>query len=144
MTNELPITIRPALESDVAFIFRSWLKSYKNSWFAKNIENTIYYSEHHKVLERLMSEKTVLIACNSDDTDQIYGFMCCEKTEGINVIHFIYVKHVFRNMGIAKRLLEVQGHDPKTAGVYTHHTRIAEKLAPKANLVYHPYLAFKY
>lgn len=137
---QLPIRLRPATQDDVPFLFSSWLKSYKYSLWAKNITNTIYFAEHHKVIERLLKNYNVIIACNNDDPTQIFGFICAGKVDGIFCLHYIYVKHSFRNLGIGKQLLNAFQHDASTAAVYTHHTRIAERLAPKYNFVYHPYL----
>jgi GNAT superfamily N-acetyltransferase len=132
--------LRLAEESDVGFIFNSWLKSYRSSYFAKPISNTIYFSEHHKVIEKLAKTSEILIACNQDDPSQIYGYACAERVDGVFVIHYIYVKQTFRRMGVAKALLESFDHDYSDAAVFTHNTSIADKLAAKYNLVYHPYL----
>lgn len=139
---KLPIRIREANQEDVAFIFNSWLKSYRQSLFARNITNTIYFDQHHKVLENLLKTNKVIIACNEKDPSQMYGYICAGKEDGIFVLHYIYVKHTYRNLGIGKELLNSFDHDINTAAVYTHHTRIAEKLAAKYNLLFHPYLLF--
>ena len=137
---ELPIWIRKANQEDVNFIFNSWLKSFRGSLFAKPLNNTVYFTEHHKILERIAKTSEILIACNKDDPTQIYGYICAERVEGIFVLHYAYIKHTYRSMGIAKILLSAFERDPEEAGCYTHHTRSAERLAPKFNLIYHPYL----
>lgn len=142
MTAPLPIKYRAATQEDVGFIFNSWLKSYRNSNFARFISNTIYYTEQHKIIETLISENKVIVACNEQDSNQLYGYICAGTVEGFLVCHYIYVKHTYRNMGIGKSLLSQMSHDPSNAALYTHHTRVADRLAPKYNLVYHPYLAF--
>ena len=141
---KLPVRYREANESDVGFIFNSWLKSYRQSLFAKTISNTVYYTEHHKILEKIIKDPNnkVIIACNEEDPTQIYGYICAGALEGFLVIHYVYVKHSFRNMGIGKLLLNMFDHDPSTAGIYTHHTKSADKLSAKYNFVYHPYILF--
>ena len=138
----LPIRFRAATQEDVSFIFNSWLKSYRNSLFSKNISNTIYYTEQHKLIERLISENKVIVACNTEDPNQLFGYICSGEVEGFYICHYVYVKHTYRNMGIGKQLLKESSHNPLVASLYTHHTRIADRLAPKNNLIYHPYLAF--
>lgn len=140
--NKLPITFRAALQQDVNFIFNSWLKSYRNSNFSRFISNTIYYAEQHKIIEDLVAANKVIIACDATDSTQLYGYICAGEVEGFIVCHYVYVKHTYRNMGIGKELLKQANHDPAKAGLYTHHTKIADRLAPRYNLVYHPYLAF--
>lgn len=136
----LPIRLRAATQEDVPFIFNSWLKSYRQSLFARNITSTVYFSEHHKVLENLLRNSTVAIACDQNDPSTVYGYICAGKIDGVFVLHYVYVKHSFRNLGVGKTLLNAFDHDVNTAAVYTHHTRMAEKLAAKYNLMYHPYL----
>ena len=135
-----PITLRPAAQTDVGFIFNSWLKSYKYSLFARTITNTIYFSEHHKLIEKLLKSNETIVACNPNDPEQIYGYVNAGRIGGVFCLNYIYVKQSFRGLGIGKSLLNYFEHDPSSASVYTHHTRTAEKLAPKYNMIYHPYL----
>jgi len=135
--------IRPAKEDDIPFIFNSWLKSYRNSHFCKLLVNEVYFSEHHKVIQNLIKHSTVLIACNPEDENQLYGYLVASKEQNILCLHYIYIKHAFRNFKIASSLLQSISHDPSQAAIYTHHTRICDKLAEKYNLLYHPYIAIK-
>ena len=143
MSQNNSVRLRPIIEDDTAFIFNSWLKSYRFSHFGEKITNTIYFAEHHKVIERLIDNSKVLVACNPEEPSQVYGYIIGEEVDGIFVLHFIYVKQTFRNMGVGKTLLDAWGHNKEKAGVYTHHTRMADKLAAKYNFVYHPYLMFE-
>jgi GNAT superfamily N-acetyltransferase len=141
MSNELPITLRPANSEDVGFIFNAWLKSFRNSDLSKDIANEVYYSEHHKVIENLLKTYEVLIACNQDDLTQIYGFICAGSTDNIFTVNYIYVKHTFRRMGIGLALLNAFEHNDEYAAIYTHKTRCAPAIAKKFNFIYHPYVA---
>lgn len=138
----LPIRYRAAIAEDANFIFNSWLKSYRPSEATKNISNTIYFNEHHKILEELVKKCKVIIACNETDTSQIYGYIVADNVDGFLVTHYIYVKQAFRNMGIGKALLNTFNHSLDNAAIYTHHTKIAEKIAHRFNLIYHPYILF--
>lgn len=137
---KLPIRYRAAIAEDANFIFNSWLRSYRNSPFARNISNTIYFNEQHKLLEELVKTCKVVVACNESDTSQIYGYIVGDNIDGFLVIHYLYVKQSFRNMGIGKSLLNMFDHDIDKAAIYTHHTKIADRLAPRFNLIYHPYV----
>tara|TARA_R100000005_G_scaffold68197_1_gene36170 strand:- start:248 stop:709 length:462 start_codon:yes stop_codon:yes gene_type:complete len=136
------IRLRPLIDDDLPFLFSSWLKSYRSSHFAEKITNTIYFEDHHKIIERIIENSKVLVACNPSDPSQLYGYSVSGEEDEVLVVHFLYVKHTFRNMGIGKTLLDAIGHSNESASVYTHHTRIADKLASKHNFVYHPYLLF--
>lgn len=140
MTEQLPILLRPANSEDVGFIFNAWLKNFRNSEFANDMPNEIFFSEHHKVIERLLQQYDVVIAANQEDPSQIYGFICAGYTEGVFTLHYVYVKHTFRKMGIAEALLNSFNHDPDCAAIYTHKSRSAKHLAKKYNFIYHPYV----
>ena len=137
-----PITIRQATEADIPFVFNSWLKSYRTSQFASPIDNTIFFSEHHKVIERILRYYDVRIACSPEDPDQIHGFICAGYTDGIFTLHYIYVKHPFRRLGVAKELYDNFPKPENAASLYTHQTRASLPIAPKYNLIFHPYLAY--
>lgn len=136
-----PIRIRKATEADVNFIFNSWLKSMRGGPMSKDVNNTTYYSEHHKVVERLLKSCETYVACSEADVAELYGYICAEKVQGVFVLHFAYVKHTFRGIGIGSALLNAYSHDASTASFYTHHTHMAQKLAAKYNMVYNPYIA---
>lgn len=140
LTNE-SVRIRPLTEADVPFIFSSWLKSYRESQFGRGMARTFFFTEHHKVIERLLKTCEVFIACNDQDVADIFGYICGERTGGVLVIHYIYVKHTYRNLGIGKLLLNCFSHTGDVAALYTHKTPAADKLAERFNMAYHPYIA---
>lgn len=139
---QIPIKLRTANQEDVAFIFNAWLKSYKSSYINRSISPQIYYAGHHKLIEKLLKSFDTLIACSESDPAQIFGFINAGFIDGIFCVNYIYVKHTFRNLQIAQVLLNGFKHSPEVASVYTHHTRAADHLAPRYNMVYHPYLLF--
>jgi len=135
------IRIRPATEADAAFIFSTWLKSYRDSHFGSNMPTTIFYTEHHKVVERLLKGCQTYVACNNEDINELYGFICGEKVDGILVIHYAYVKHTYRMLGIGGQMLNVFEHDPNKPSLYTHHSKMAPSLSRKYRMIHSPYLA---
>lgn len=137
------IRIRVATEADINFIFNSWLKCYRHSVFAKQMQNEVYFDAQHKLIEALLKRCTVLIACNDADVSQIYSYGVGEKVDGQLVVHFIYTKEPYRKLGVALTLLEALGHKDGSAYFFTHKTHQSERLEKKHPLVYHPYLAFK-
>ncbi len=134
------IRLRNATDSDVPFIFNSWLKNFRTSPTTLGIASPVFYQQHHKVLEGLCKRASLTVACNNTDIGQIYGYLCCEKVEDTLVIHFIYVKETFRRLGVARMLLEAQGWGPKMPIFYTHKTRMTIALSDKFPIVYNPYL----
>jgi hypothetical protein len=138
---EIPIRIRKATEADVSFIFNSWLKSYRDSFFARGVASNMYFSEHHKVIERILKTCEVYIACDDADAMNIYGWACAEFIDNTFVIHYSYVKQMYRFLGIANLLISQYKHNPEVASLYTHHTKYAEKICPRKSIFYSPYIA---
>lgn len=138
------VRLRPATDTDVPFIFNSWLKCYRHSPNTKGCENPVYFAQHHKVLEGLCKRAAITIACNQNDISQIYGYICNERIENILCIHFLYVKEIYRKFGIAKILAESAGFKADTPSFYTHRTFVSESLEKKFErlLIYNPYLAY--
>lgn len=144
-TEQLPIRLRAGLEADAPFIFNSWLKSYRFGDLAKHCDNSVYFAEQHKLIETLLKRCKTLVACGDKDAGEIYGYIVYEQVEGLLVIHYCYVKHTFRSMGMARELMVEAGHKrSESAALFTHYTDIMKKLADKLNLVYHPYILTNY
>lgn len=138
---ELPIRIRKIDQTDVPLIFNSWLKSYKGAYFAKGIHPKSFYAEHHKVVSNLLQTCETFVAVDDSDATNVYGWICGEYIDGFLVVHFIYVKHTYRNLGVATALLrQFQVHDSGVS-FYTHHNMISERLAVAYRFMYNPYMA---
>lgn len=149
------ILLRPGENADINFIANSWLKSFRNADFVKGVPNKIYYNYHHKLLEELLPRCEVRVACNAERTDQILGWICGEVQGGALVVHFCYVKHPLRRLGIGKKLMEsLRADHGDIPVVYTHKTRLFWQPPSEADqksfrdkvhdwgFVYHPYLAY--
>lgn len=141
-TEKLPIRIRAATEEDTSFIFNSWLKSFRDSAFAKQITNTIYFAQQHKLIEDLLKSCQVFVACSASNPGELYGYICCEQVDGIYVFHYVYVKHTYRKLGIAKMLAYHTDFCEEMASMYTHAAKNSEYLAGRFKVIYCPYIAF--
>lgn len=140
LDHDIPLKIRSATEEDIPFICNAWLKSYRSGYLCREVANTIYFAEHHKLIDRLIKKSNVMIACNPEDPTQIFGFSCNEIVDNVYVLHFIYIKQTYRNLGIATHLLKNSGFNPKVGSCHTHSNKVSVRLQAKYNSVYHPYL----
>lgn len=134
------ISIRSHRDSDLPFIFNSWLKSYKTrSQFARRITDEVFYQWHKRVIERILGrEALVLVATPSDDSNTILGYLVMERQGEQAVIHFAYVKTSFRKLGIAKQLMGIDIR-PNERVEFTHWTRDMDWAQEKFKLTYNPY-----
>lgn len=124
------VLIRYYQDDDKNFILSSWLRSYRNSQFAKKIQPEIYYANHARVVEHMIQTCTILVACDPTAPYVTYGYICYQP----ELIHYIYVKYPFRKLKIATILLESSLLKPPY--IITHLTKAINL---DINVVYNPY-----
>ena len=140
----LPVEVRAVIDADIPFIFNSWLKAFRNARAVSEISQNVYFSEQHKLIEKLLSRGKTLVISNSNDPATIYGYICYEYVQNIFVLHFVYIKHDFRTLGLFTELMKATSNDFSSLGMYSHKTRIGHLLEDKYNLIYHPYILINY
>lgn len=140
-----PVKLREIREADVSFIFNSWLRSFRDSPAVVAVPNSIYYGRHHKVISDILesSYSQVLVACDPDDDDKLYGYVVAEFFPDVNVIHWVYCKQPWRRKHIGTALVEQILGDSELPVQYSHFTRFLKKIDPKIKMTYNPYAAFK-
>lgn len=138
MTSQIPISFRRARLEDGNFVFSSWLKSYRGSDFAKHMTNDVYYGHHKSIVAALIAKSIILVACNPEDENQVFGYIVFEHERGC-LVHWLYVKYTYRKLGVANALI---GQLPNGSGgiTLTHIGRSFQELKAKYNLEYNPYL----
>lgn len=140
---DFPLKVRRATNEDIPFIFNSWLRSFRETgYLAHAITNTIFYENHHRLIQKILKRSwaTTFVVCPEDHTNQILAYMVAERIDGVFVLHYVYTKHTFRKMGLAKSLLNNFDHDTTFASCCSHLTKIAERFLMKYNMIYHPYV----
>lgn len=144
--------VRQVRPEDIDFITSSWLQSYRTGGcMVESVPNSIYFRQHHRLLEKLIPESVVLIACNDEDDEQIFGWICAQIVDNFLCIHYLYVKDSFRRFGIAEELvrllMQTQPVD-QTLILTTHQTRkvramqTSDRQIKKVRIQYSPYLLF--
>jgi len=130
------VSILPGDERDHAFVYATWLQSYRKlSDFAKPIAREVYFPAQHDRIERLLRIGRLHVAVpeGSSGMHTILGYCV---TDGA-LLHWVYVKGNWRQMGIAGKLLEGRGLQQ-----FTHWTYDFDHMARRlANLKYNPYAA---
>lgn len=135
------MVFRKAELKDKNFIFGSWLKSFRRSSDVHGVPNNIYFMNQHKTIEILLARANCLLICDPNDPEIIYGYLVSEVVEKVPVIHWLYVKHLYRGLGLAKRLMAQAGIDKNMPFCYTHNSSPAVQVAHKnPNIIFNPYL----
>lgn len=154
---QAPVTIRDGGERDQAFVYSSWLQSYRSSAFARPIPTHTYFDRHHAVLERILARPTtrIVVATPEDAPAVILGWAVTEgllrgsardgaagpvlitPTTSTPTLHYVYVKEQFRKLGIARQLVTRLGR----RFAVTHRTAVVEgAMRRRPDVVYDPYL----
>lgn len=127
-------------------IFSDWLRSGRKGLAVRGVASQIYFFWQHLTIERLLDPEnrcTWLVACSTDDPTKIYGWVCGQRADSIvgdqAIAHYVYVKRLYRRLGIARKLLDaLQG----SAGVLvvTSLTDAGRALLHGRPHIYNPYL----
>lgn len=130
-------------DEDKAFVYASWLNSYKySSYFAKRIHPHIFFKGHQKVIDHLLAKPLiqVLVAHPKDDENTMLGYLCYERDQDLKaVVHFVYVKDTFKKMGVARALFDC-AEIATNAMKFTHWTLDVNDLMEKyPKMVFDPY-----
>ncbi len=95
--------VRDAVPADINFVVNSWITSF--SAFSKSDGHVVRYTRHPQLVLGLVQRCPVTVACDPDDPDQAYGWLCHELVDGELTVHFAFTKHQFRRLGVADALL---------------------------------------
>jgi GNAT superfamily N-acetyltransferase len=121
-----------AREKDGNFIFSSWLKS----WRPYTTLHNGYFTEQHDLIEKLIINNYAIVARVADDPTSILGYVVWGKSAGNHVVHYVYVKHIYRRMGIGTDLLKDTFDGNKIECIHaTHVTPRGRALCDKAGIV---------
>lgn len=132
-----------SLQSDAAYIFRPYVKDdihfIQNSWansYFKGASYNIYLSaeefnaSHRPIREAffIQPNATAIICAAKEDPSLVIGWIALEKPPKADaiIVHYIYVKQAFKDMGIATELLN-KANKAKYL-LFTHLTEKVERI----------------
>ena len=145
------ILLRAPTNQDGSFIIDSWVREAREHYPANLVDKSLFYNEEKEIVKVLISKSLILIACNPEDPEQIYGYMVFEKVADIPIIHFLYVKLLFRENGIARHLINsvfedfgkkktVISHIPRSRKEDGKYIDSAKQTLIKYNLRFDPFI----
>lgn len=140
---ELPIRARPLQGSDENFIYSSWLKSFRPSASNAQIRKDIYFRNQSGVIRDILSRSHGMVAADREDSSHLFGYVIAEFLRESTVVHYVYVKHPFRRLGIGRFLIQaVLGASPDDVLLVCSHIPAREdfftKFLEKYSIVYDP------
>lgn len=118
-------------DDDFRFVWKTWIRDYshsRNPWSGAFTREATIEAVKSTVSVLLQKKAvSVVMACPQGDRDQIYGFVCFERTEDYPILHYIYVKAPFRKHGIGGFLRAIARGKSKGTLRYTFRTPICSK-----------------
>jgi GNAT superfamily N-acetyltransferase len=79
--------------------------------------------------------------CEGEDDGHIFGYSVIELLASTSIVHFVYVKHAYRKLGIAKMLINAYiPNFGETTTFISHAPRNLREASCKFKLTYNPYL----
>ena len=133
------VVLRALEETEVNFVYHSWLRSLRSgNSFYKRIPSIIYFENHRKRLYRILDRSHCLVATPKDHPEIVVAYIVWENLDDDReIIHYIYVKSDYRVMGLANLLVEVAAADREI--ITTHRT---DSLPQKGSdrYIFNPYL----
>lgn len=127
--------VRDYKQEDKSFIMATFLRGlyYGDSWFSL-IPKDIFMDKYKVVIETLLVSPrvTIKVAVLPDDDNVILGYSI--MSNDFQTVHWVFVKSVFRNKGIARSLL------PKYPTAVSHLSKLGLTLLTKfQNVVFDPF-----
>lgn len=132
MFEEAAFNFRPFNEEDLAFLHDSWGSSYfKGTSARKYLSSSEFHAFHRPIRERFFGKPntTVIVCAAADDPWHIIAWVAVELIPSGLVLHYLYVKSMYKGLGIARELLKRAL--PSSPVFYTHLTDRAAKILAK-------------
>ncbi len=131
--------IRNAKNTDIAFIYSNWLNSYHYDSWTRTVKKSIFFDNYKKVIDAILLNATVDIACSPANEDTIWGFIVYEP----KIIHYTFVMESFRKFGIFTDLYSTHFNKDEEITI-THQTRsIGPIIQANKNLVFNPFKLYE-
>ncbi len=131
------IAIRDSTPADTNFIYASWLRGlyHGDSWLSL-MKKDVFMASYQRVITNLLESPAVhvKVACLKDDPEVILGYAVLSNAAP--VLHFVFCKSAWRNIGIARMLV------PKDITVVTNLTKSGLGIMRKhPSVTYNPLIA---
>jgi hypothetical protein len=119
-------------DSEQGFVFSGWKSSFRHAPQNAALPKGTYFDRQNRDVDQIMDRPgtKVLVAQDAEDPSFLYGFIVYETTPSTFCGHFIYVRHGFRRVHIAKKLLSAALPDDweDLDRAFTHRTRFDDKV----------------
>lgn len=134
MTTPDPILYRRATPDDLKFILSSWVRSYCRHGKGESLLRKLFVDAVRGTIGDILQQPTtrIVVACNRLDPNIIFGWACYDVAHEFPVLHYVYVKELFRGGDIGSTLVKQARAGKPGVMRYTFRTKAGERLLPEA------------
>lgn len=137
--------IRDYVDADDGFVIDAWMRSFQETQVL--VIPFLYKTSIHAFVTNFLKNpnKVIKVLCCRWEPDHIRGFIAAEKVNGSLVIHYVYVKEIYRQQKLSIKLIEKILEEKHDFVFYTHQTLSGENLRINhfRQFFYNPFLLFK-
>ena len=101
----LDIAFRPYELRDDAFVVSAWMRQMRSEPAMRFVKNDVFFPRERDRISAILARSKAMLAISRDDSSLLFGFIVSER----NIVHWVYVKSVYRGMGVGAALLEQSG-----------------------------------
>lgn len=107
MVKYLNVKYRAITEKDIPFLYNAFIrhivpsKNSKGVYPYNRIDKSLMSMLAHSLMTRMLKCCDVVIMCNQDYEDQIFGYMIYKDDD----LYWIYVKYDYRGVGMAREVI---------------------------------------
>ncbi len=118
-------------------ILKDWMRSAQNETWRHELRPEVWFRGHKALIGALLRRGECVIACSPEAPSQILGWCAYERPD---VVHYVYVAHLYRHFGIASGMIRHALGDMTGRDLYCTATgRTFDACERKYRLVYDPY-----
>jgi len=128
---ELVIVLRPMQDEDTDLIYSSWIRAFCANKSVHPSERSWLFAAQRALVDKLLQRADVIVACQPDIDDQVYGYIVHGPGR---VLHWVYVKDIFRRAHVGTRLMLSAFGDFNEHIHYTHRTASTTHYRKRWNL----------
>lgn len=96
------LKVRKLRDEDLPFIASTWIDHVAAIKYFRKCPRRIIKENLFEKVKAIAKQRSVLVTCSDEDDNQIFGYIIYHGES----LHFIYVKLLYRGMGIATSLLK--------------------------------------
>lgn len=151
-SSDLGIKIRPMDEDEPGedgFVAGVWQTSFREDMHRSSQRHPAYQAIKpalkaliRRQVNALLAKPgtVVLLASNPEDDQHFLGFIAYEAQSDLLIVHYLYVKQIYRKMGVGRALLEAACGTAQRPIIYTHRTFKGAAYMAKAGALYMPHM----